>query len=75
MSVSAEAKVVSRLSGQAVYDTEGDLTWLADASYALTSGFDADDLLALGEANSSAAGLPITAVDSWLLAYDSSAQL
>jgi len=33
------AALVERLGGLAYYDTEADLTWLADANYAATSGY------------------------------------
>lgn len=42
---SANAALISRLSGQAYYDTVLDITWLADANYAQTSGYDADGLM------------------------------
>ena len=49
VSFSADAAVVGRLAAtpggtdyQAYYDTEANLTWLADANYAQTSGYDAD---------------------------------
>lgn len=45
----ANAELLGRLPAtpggtdyQAYYDTEADLTWLADANYAQTSGFDSD---------------------------------
>jgi len=42
---SANAALISRLSGQAYYDTVLDITWLADANRAKTSGYDADGLM------------------------------
>lgn len=53
---------------QAYYDTEADLTWLTDANYAMTSGFDADGRMNWEAANSWAAGLSIGGVDGWRLA-------
>lgn len=44
-SSSVHAALLSRLSGQAYYDTELNITWLADANYAQTSGYDADGLM------------------------------
>ncbi len=41
----ANAALVSRFNGQAVYDTDLDITWLADANYAKTSSVSADGLL------------------------------
>lgn len=37
LSLSANAALVSRLGGQAYYDDEADLTWLADANHAFTN--------------------------------------
>lgn len=49
-SAGAQAALVGRLADgagryQAVYDTDLNITWLADANYAATSGFDADGLM------------------------------
>jgi len=38
---SADAALVSRLGGLTYYDDVANLTWLADANYAQTSGYDA----------------------------------
>lgn len=40
---SANAALLSRLSGQAYYDDVLDITWLADANYAKTSGYSGAD--------------------------------
>ena len=45
ISTATNAALVTRLSGQAVYDTDLDITWLSDANYAETSGFDCDGLM------------------------------
>lgn len=42
---SAEAALLSRLGGQAWYDDALDISWLADANYAATSGYDDDGLM------------------------------
>lgn len=42
---SANAALLSRMSGQAYYDTVLNITWLADANYAKTSGYDTDGLM------------------------------
>jgi hypothetical protein len=42
ISTSAHAALLSRAGGQAYYDTVLDITWLADANYAQTSGYDGD---------------------------------
>ncbi len=67
LSTSANAALVERLGGLAYYDTDADLTWLADANYALTSGFDADGHMDWATANSWAAGLNIAGVTGWRL--------
>ena len=62
-SASANAVLVSRLGGLAYYDTEADLTWLADANAAETS-------MNWADANAWAAGLDIDGVagaDGWRL--------
>lgn len=43
--VTAQAALVSRAGGQAHYDDDLNITWLADANYAQTSGFDPDGLM------------------------------
>ncbi len=64
---SADAALVSRLGGQAYYDTVADLTWLADANYAQTSGYDADGLMTWQAANDWAAQLTVGGVSGWRL--------
>ena len=59
---------------QAFYDTEADLTWLADANAAKGSGFDADvdyptGLMDWGQANAWVTGLKINGVTGWRLPY------
>ena len=79
----SQAALVSVLGGQAYYDDVADLTWLADATYAVTSGYAAAN--AIGAINSSptniqsngkmgweaaktwAAGLDINGVTGWRL--------
>ena len=46
----AQAALVERASGAAYYDTVLDITWLADANYAETSGFQSG-LLSWHESN------------------------
>lgn len=67
LSTSTHAALVERLGGLAYYDTDADLTWLADANYAQTSGFDADGRMDWATANSWAAGLNIEGVTGWRL--------
>lgn len=47
-------------TSEAYYDTVLDITWLADANYAKTSGYDADGLMKWDEANTWAANLSFT---------------
>ena len=68
ISNSVNAALVSRLGGLAYYDTEADLTWLADANYAMTSGYDADGRMSWVDANTWAASLNVSGVTSWRLA-------
>jgi len=49
------------------YDAYLNLTWLADANYALTSGYDADGLMSWNEANTWAAGLTVNGISGWQL--------
>jgi len=64
----ANAALVSRLGGLAYYDTDAGLTWLADANYAQTSGYDADGLMTWQAANDWAAQLTVGGVNGWRLA-------
>ena len=63
----ANAALVERLGGRAYYDTVADLTWLADANYAQTSGYDADGRMNWADANAWAASLNIAGVTGWRL--------
>lgn len=49
------------------YDTVLGITWLADANYAKTSGFDADGLMNWPTANAWAAGLDFNGITGWRL--------
>ncbi|MBX9916782.1 MAG: DUF1566 domain-containing protein [Nitrosomonas sp.] len=63
----ANAALETRLGGLAVYDTDLNITWLADANYAKTSGYDADGLMNWHDANTWAASLSIEGVTGWRL--------
>lgn len=63
----ANAALESRLGGLAVYDTDIDITWLANADYAKTSGYDADGVMSWPDAKAWAAGLSIEGVTGWRL--------
>jgi len=66
-SSSVNAALIERLGGLAYYDNVADLTWLADANYAQTSGYDSDGRMNWADANSWAAGLSVGGVDGWRL--------
>ena len=61
LSSGANAALVSRLGGLAYYDTEADLTWLADANAAGTT-------MTWVDANTWAAGLSVGGNSDWRLA-------
>ncbi len=63
----ANATLESRLGGLAVYDTDRDISWLADANFAQTSGFVADGQMNWTDANTWAAGLNVGGVTGWRL--------
>ena len=63
----AEAALVERLGGKAIYDDVADLTWLQDANYAQTSGYDADGRMRWTQANAWARSLNIDGVTGWRL--------
>jgi hypothetical protein len=48
----ADAALLSRAGGQAYYDDVLNVTWLADANYAQTSGHDGDGVMSWAEAQS-----------------------
>lgn len=56
MSGAAEAALVDRGSGM-IYDTVLNVTWLQDANYAKTSGYDADGMMIWSEAKTWTANL------------------
>jgi hypothetical protein len=53
--------------GGLIYDSTLDITWLQDARYAITSGYDADGLMTWTEATAWAAGLEYGGHDDWRL--------
>ncbi len=63
----ANASLVSVLGGQAVYDNDLDITWLADANFAKTSGFDADGKMTWANATAWAASLTVGGFTDWRL--------
>lgn len=54
-------------SYQAYYDTEADLTWLANANLAQTSGFDTDGFITWATAMEWVQGLNINGITGWRL--------
>lgn len=68
----ANSALVGRLADsngnyQAYYDTEADLTWLADANYAQTSGYNENGLMHWPDAMAWATDLNIDGVTGWRL--------
>ena len=57
--LTANSALLERLGGLAYYDTDADLTWLADANYAQTSGYDTDGLMLWADANAWATNLNV----------------
>ena len=57
----------SAASFEAYYDTDLDITWLADANYAKTSGYDADGRMTWADATTWAAQLDINGYADWRL--------
>jgi len=62
----ANASLIS-LGNGLVYDDALDITWLADANYAKTSGYDADGIMSWDAANNWALGLSYGGSDNWRL--------
>jgi hypothetical protein len=52
---------------EAYYDTDLDITWLADASYSKTSGYDSDGFMYWGQAENWVAGLNYNGITGWRL--------
>ncbi len=71
---SANAALLSRSGGLAYYDTDTNLTWVADANLAQTSGYDADGLMTwtqsvgwIASLNAQNAGLGYLGKNDWRL--------
>ena len=62
----ANAEFIDRGNGM-IYDELLDITWLKDANYAMTSGYDADGLMTWDAANAWAASLTVGGVSGWRL--------
>jgi hypothetical protein len=63
----ANAALETRLGGLAVYDMDLNITWLSDANYAKTSGYDADGVMSWLDAKTWAASLSIGGITGWRL--------
>jgi len=61
----AQAELIDRAF--AVYDTVSHLSWLKDANYAQTSGYDADGQMTWADANTWANGLTVGGFTGWRL--------
>ena len=64
--MTANAQLYDRGNGM-IYDSDQDITWLQDASYAKTSGYDDDGLMSNGEATRWAENLVYGGYDDWRL--------
>ena len=67
LSTGASAALIDRGNGM-IYDSVQDLTWLQDANYAMTSGYDTDGRMNWATATNWAAGLSYGGYDDWRLA-------
>jgi len=66
-SLSAQATLFDRGGGM-IYDSAQDITWLQDANYAQTSGYDADGRMTWDNSNTWAASLTVGGFTDWRLA-------
>ncbi len=64
--ISANAVLINRGGGM-IYSTDLNVTWLQDANYARTSGYDADGLMNWNEAMAWAGNLVYGGYDDWRL--------
>ena len=63
----AQAALHSKAGGTLVYDDVANITWLADANYAKTSGYDADGLMSWSAAKTWADNLVYGGYSDWRL--------
>ena len=71
-SITAEAALVSRLNGQAVYDTDLNITWLADANLAASNTFGLATGVDLGPVSAPLVNYGPSTIYSYIDAYNSS---
>jgi hypothetical protein len=67
LSTTASATLIDRGNGM-IYDTDQNLTWLQDANYAKTSGYDADGKMNWANSMTWASNLVFGGYDDWRLA-------
>ena len=65
--LTAQADLLSRANGQAYYDTVLDITWLADANYARTTGYASFGLMNWVDAKAFAGNATVLGLDGWRL--------
>ncbi len=65
-SLPSQAVLIDR-GGGLIYDADLDITWLSDANYAQTTGYDADGLMDWDRAMPWAANLSYGGYDDWRL--------
>ncbi|MBW7930526.1 MAG: DUF1566 domain-containing protein [Gammaproteobacteria bacterium] len=68
VTLSAQAALISRLDGQAIYDTDRDITWLADANLAASNSFGIAGIDANG-------GMDWNTANAWIAALNASNHL
>lgn len=66
LSFSVNATIIDRGNGL-IYDDDLDITWLADANYAMTSGFDGDGRMSWSTASNWVSSLTYGGYDDWRL--------
>ncbi len=66
IATTANAGLIDRGNGM-IYDSDLDITWMADANYAQTSGYDSDGLMAWAAAMSWADSLSFGGYNDWRL--------
>jgi hypothetical protein len=69
---SADAALLSRLGGQAVYDTDRDITWIADANLAATQTFGVSGIISSGSAIGQ---MSWTTAQAWIAAMNTALYL
>lgn len=68
LTANANASLIDRGNGL-IYDTDLDITWLQDANYAMTSGYNPDGMMSWSEAYAWVGQLQYAGFDGWRLPY------